>query len=77
MNINDQVESEADLVLDVYGYASKHDLDISQKADVLKILKTLGKENIDNDQLKRLMIALDITDRRIRKDVAGRKRELN
>ena len=77
MGINDQVEAEADLVLDVYVYASKHDLDVSQKADVLKILKALEKENIDNNQLARLMIALDVTDRRIRKDVASRKRELN
>ena len=77
MGINDQVEVEASLVLDVYSYASKHDLDVSQKAEVLKVLKALGKEDIDSKQLERLMIALVITDQRIRKDVASRKREIN
>ena len=77
MGINDQVEVEASLVLDVSIYASKHNLDISQKADVLKILEALGKKDVDSKQLERLMIALDITDRRLRKDIASRKREVN
>jgi len=52
-------------------------LDITSKNDVLTILKMLGQENVKENRIKRLMTALAVTDQRIRKDVAKRKKNVN
>lgn len=64
---------QAKLVLDIYDYALSHDLDISSPEDVRSILESLKITDIDDERFWRIMTALQVTDRKIKKDVSRRR----
>lgn len=73
----DPIEAEAKLIIDMYDYSLAHDLDIANKDDVRKILEALVQKNVTEDRFERLMLALAVTDKRVRKDVSERKKVTN
>jgi hypothetical protein len=77
MKTKDPAEADAKLIIDMYEYALTNNLDITNKNDVISILKALGQENVANDRIERLMMALAVTAQRIRTDVGQRKKQIN
>ncbi len=74
MNPNDTAENEAKLVLDIYEYALTHSLDVENRSDVEKILEALNQMNVSDEQIGRLMKALQITAARVKEDLSNRKK---
>ena len=73
MNTQDPVE-EAKLVMDIYDYALSHKLNIENRDDVKSVLEELGHEDVTDDRLEKLMTALQVTENRIKADVARRNK---
>jgi len=74
MTTNDPAQEEAKLVLDIYDHAISHGLNVTNREDVVTIMKSLNQEDYSDDHLDRLMQALEITANRIQTDVANRKK---
>ncbi len=77
MTKKDPAEEDAKLIIDMYNYALTNNLDISNENEVRSILKALGHENVPDNHLKQLMMALAVTAHRIRTDVSKRKKQIN
>lgn len=65
---------EAKLVLQIYRYALKNDLDMKDRDSVAKILKTVDPDNFSEDRIDNIMIALQVTAKKITKDLAKRNK---
>lgn len=74
MNPNDTAENEAKLVLDIYEYALTHGLDVENRSDVEKILEALNQMSVSDEQIERLIKALQITATRVKEDLSNRKK---
>ncbi len=74
MKTRNPIEADAKLILDMYDYALTHKLDITNKNDVITILEALGQNTVDDERVELLMTTLAVTDRRVRSDVASRKK---
>ncbi|KKQ37637.1 MAG: hypothetical protein US54_C0029G0004 [Candidatus Roizmanbacteria bacterium GW2011_GWA2_37_7] len=73
MDTKDPIE-EAKLVMDIYDYALSHKLNIENRDDVKSIIEALGHDDVSDDRLEKLMTALQVTDSRIKADVARRNK---
>ncbi len=71
MNTKDPTE-EAKLVLRIYRYARKNNLDIKDRNNVAEILKTVDPDNFSEDRVDTIMIALQVTAKNIKKDLERR-----
>lgn len=76
MNIKDPNDELAIVVMNVYHYALKNNLDIKNKANVIKILRTIDPDNFSEDRVELVMTMLPVTDTIIKKDMAN-KRKIN
>ena len=75
MNNQDEVAQKvANIVLDVYQYALKNNLDITSREDVLKALKELNL-NDDSTEVDTLIQGLVALDKMTKADVAKREGE--
>lgn len=75
MNSQDEVAQKvANMVLDVYQYALKNNLDITSREDVLKALKELNL-NDDSTEVDTLIQGLVALDKMTKADVAKRESE--
>lgn len=74
MDIKDPNEEIAKVVMDVYHYALKNNLDIKNRADVAKILKAIDPDNFSEDQVELVMTMLPAIDTIIKKDLAKRRK---
>ncbi len=75
MNDQDEIaQKAANLVLDVYQYSLKNNLDITSREDVFKVLKELNitDDSVDVDTLIQGLVALD---KMTKADVAKREGE--
>jgi len=71
MNTKDPTE-ESTLVLRIYRYARKNNLDIKDRKNVAEILKTVDPDNFSEDRLDAIMIGLQVTAKKIKKDLERR-----
>lgn len=74
MDIKDPNDELAQVVMDVYHYALKHNLNIKNRADVAKALKDIDPENFSEDRVDLVMTMLPITDTIIKKDLEKRRK---
>jgi hypothetical protein len=75
MNSQDEVAQKvANIVLDVYQYALKNNLDITSREDVLKALKELNL-NDDSTEVDTLIQGLVALDKMTKADVVKREGE--
>jgi len=72
MDIKDPNEELAKVVMDVYHYALKNNLDIRSRTDVVKILKVVDPDNFRENRVELVMAMLPVTDAIIKKDLARR-----
>jgi len=78
MDTNDKtVDKVGNLVLDIYRYAYKYNLDITNPEDIKRILMVLKPENHDDIDIDILIQGLVAIDRLIKKDVAKRGKPAN
>ncbi len=70
MNIKDPNDELAKVVLDVYHYALKNNLNIKNRVDVTKILKAIDPENFSKNRVEVVMTMLQVTDTIIKTDLA-------
>lgn len=77
MNDQDEVAQKvASIVLDVYQYALKNNLDITSREDVLKALKELNLAD-DSTDVDTLIQGLVTLDKMTKADVAKRESGIN
>lgn len=74
MDIKDPNDELAIVVMDVYHYVLKNNLDIKNRADVVKALKAVDPENFSEDRVDLVMTMLPITDTIIKKDLDKRSK---
>lgn len=73
MNTKDPIE-EAKLVLRIYRYARKNNLDIKDRNNVAEILKTVDPDNFNEDRVDAIMIGLQVTAKKIKTDLTRRNK---
>lgn len=73
MSTKDPTE-EAKLVLRIYRYALKYYVDVTDRDNVVKILKTVDPDNFSEDRVDTIMIALQVTAKKIKKDLEKRSK---
>ncbi len=76
MDTKDPIEEHAKLILDAYSYALDHKLDITNKADVVTILKAIDPEHSSDESAEVLMPVLQIADKMVKTDLEKRKKTL-
>ncbi len=75
MKPNDPLEEPAKLVVDAYNYALSNKLDISDKADVEKLLQVLDPEHASDMDLEDFMMMLDTLDKLTRNRIAKKEND--
>lgn len=74
MNNNDEIAKEMmDIVMEVYEYARNNNLDITNKEEVTKILRTIRSEEADNIDVDKLILGLVAFDRMGKTEAAKKK----
>lgn len=68
MNAKNPIE-ESKLVLSIYQYARKNNLDIKDRNNIVKILKTIDPDNFSEERVDAIMIALQFTTTKIKRDL--------
>lgn len=71
MSIKDPIK-ESELVMKIYRYARKNNLDVKDRNIVAEILKTVDPDNFSEDRLDVIMIGLQVTSKKIKKDLERR-----
>lgn len=74
MDTNDPAVEKSELVVDALAYAHTNNLNIRNKEDVTKVLKTLSPDHSSEEEVEELMRLLQGADDLIQADVEHREK---